>query len=377
MNGIHGLTVAQAGGQRCHLSSLQPPLGIEGSFHLRLWNARDYSPPCSANLCVCVCCIDAVYYCVYPYTPIIKSHNDVQVLATESIQTIQRALDACHFVPAVELVKRPSIQQIDDSDIFAGFEPCKGMVGGQRKTIDVGGAASMLGPLDFYFRQETRIDIVINQQGVIGCSHHKVLFIAASTFEADFKEDNLVIGQPSFGGNSENTVSTMIAYDNTMQPPPSSQSQDAEPAVQLAWSLPRLDTLHNAWSTTDSHFSCCLVGVSLSRFPSAGAPSPQSWAFLGSAVLALSPQCFQLLFSLWGWDQLSPTKRAPSPVYSALRSATLGRQQNSRADQKSRIGDPCGSFAGNLPVCGHQKFICNCGIHSLSALSLGATILSH
>ncbi|KAL0618250.1 Transcription intermediary factor 1-alpha [Plecturocebus cupreus] len=44
--------------------------------------------------------------------------------------------------------------------------------------------------------------------------------------------------------------------------------------------------------------------------------------------------------------------------------------------EKRRAGDPCGSFPGNLPVCGHQKFICSCGIHSLSALSLGATILS-
>ncbi|KAL0619135.1 hypothetical protein AAY473_011815 [Plecturocebus cupreus] len=46
------------------------------------------------------------------------------------------------------------------------------------------------------------------------------------------------------------------------------------------------------------------------------------------------------------------------------------------AGQKSRAGNPGGSFARNLPVCGHQKFVCNCGIHSLSALSLGATILS-
>ncbi|KAL0620950.1 Zinc finger protein, partial [Plecturocebus cupreus] len=56
-------------------------------------------------------------------------------------------------------------------------------------------------------------------------------------------------------------------------------------------------------------------------------------------------------------------------------SCTL-RTEKRRAGQKSRAGDPGGSFAGNLPVCGHQKFICNCGIHSLSALSLGATILS-
>ncbi|KAL0603713.1 60S ribosomal protein L7a [Plecturocebus cupreus] len=71
-----------------------------------------------------------------------------------------------------------------------------------------------------------------------------------------------------------------------------------------------------------------------------------------------------------GWDQLSPTKRAPSPVYSARRSAALGRRQNSHAGQKSRAGDPCGSFAGNLPVCENQKFVCNCGIHSLCAFTV-------
>ncbi|KAL0598388.1 hypothetical protein AAY473_033751, partial [Plecturocebus cupreus] len=53
----------------------------------------------------------------------------------------------------------------------------------------------------------------------------------------------------------------------------------------------------------------------------------------------LSLQRFQLLFSLWGWDQLSPTKRAPSPVYSAPRSAAPGPWQNSRAGQKSRAGN--------------------------------------
>ncbi|KAL0625134.1 hypothetical protein AAY473_004185 [Plecturocebus cupreus] len=56
-------------------------------------------------------------------------------------------------------------------------------------------------------------------------------------------------------------------------------------------------------------------------------------------------------------------------------SRTLGTKKR-HAGQKSRPGDPCGSFAGNLPVCGHQKFVCSCGVHSLSVLSLGATILS-
>ncbi|KAL0601760.1 hypothetical protein AAY473_027953 [Plecturocebus cupreus] len=57
-----------------------------------------------------------------------------------------------------------------------------------------------------------------------------------------------------------------------------------------------------------------------------GAPSPQSWAFPGSAVL-LGPQRFQLLFSLWGWDQRSPTKRAPPiPAHSAPRSAVPAKR---------------------------------------------------
>ncbi|KAL0620701.1 hypothetical protein AAY473_009026 [Plecturocebus cupreus] len=80
-------------------------------------------------------------------------------------------------------------------------------------------------------------------------------------------------------------------------------------------------------TTTQPHFFCC-SGYSQTpglNFPLAGTPSLQSWAFPGSAVLALSPQRFQLLFSLWGWDQRSPTKRAPSPVHSAPRSATQAK----------------------------------------------------
>ncbi|KAL0603041.1 DNA repair protein RAD51-like protein 1, partial [Plecturocebus cupreus] len=66
-------------------------------------------------------------------------------------------------------------------------------------------------------------------------------------------------------------------------------------------------------------------------------PTEQGLPGFGCACCeTLSPQRFQLLFSLWAWDQRSPTKRAPSPVHSALRSATPGRRQNSRAGQESR-----------------------------------------
>ncbi|KAL0613771.1 Receptor-type tyrosine-protein phosphatase mu, partial [Plecturocebus cupreus] len=102
-------------------------------------------------------------------------------------------------------------------------------------------------------------------------------------------------------------------------------------------------------------------------FPS-GRSFPTELGLPGSAVL-LSPQRFQLLFSLWGWDRPRPTKRAPpSPAHSAPRSATPG--------QKSRAGDLRGSLAGNLPVRGHQIFVCNCGVHSLSVPSPRATIPS-
>ncbi|KAL0583984.1 hypothetical protein AAY473_040566 [Plecturocebus cupreus] len=63
------------------------------------------------------------------------------------------------------------------------------------------------------------------------------------------------------------------------------------------------------------------------------------------------------------------------PDQKGIQSRTL-RTEKRHAGQKSRAGNPGGSFARNLPVCGHQKFIGNCSIHSLSALSLGATILS-
>ncbi|KAL0626491.1 Myelin-associated neurite-outgrowth inhibitor [Plecturocebus cupreus] len=100
-------------------------------------------------------------------------------------------------------------------------------------------------------------------------------------------------------------------------------------------------------------------------FPSGDARSPQSWAFPGSAVLALF-SALPIAVLLVGMGPVEPL---------GTQSRTL-RTEKLRASQKSRAGDPGGSFAGNLPVCGHQKFVCNCSIHSLSALSLGATILS-
>ncbi|KAL0624349.1 hypothetical protein AAY473_008068, partial [Plecturocebus cupreus] len=100
-------------------------------------------------------------------------------------------------------------------------------------------------------------------------------------------------------------------------------------------------------------------------FPSGGAPSPQSWAFPGSAVLALS-SALPIAVLLVGMGPAEPL---------GTQSRTLCTEKRC-AGQKSHAGDPGGSFSGNLPICGHQKFVCNCSIHSLSALSLGATILS-
>ncbi|KAL0620517.1 Histone demethylase UTY [Plecturocebus cupreus] len=96
-----------------------------------------------------------------------------------------------------------------------------------------------------------------------------------------------------------------------------------------------------------------------------GAPFPQSWAFPGSAVLALS-SALPIAVPLVGMGPAEPL---------GTQSCTFCTEKR-RANQKSRAGDAGGSFARNLPICGHQKFVCNCSIHSLSALSLGATILS-
>ncbi|KAL0590723.1 Zinc finger protein [Plecturocebus cupreus] len=60
------------------------------------------------------------------------------------------------------------------------------------------------------------------------------------------------------------------------------------------------------------------------------------------------------------------------PVYSAPGSAALGHRQNSHAGQKSRACDPCGSSAGNLPVCGQQKFVGKRGFTMLVRLVLNS-----
>ncbi|KAL0596178.1 hypothetical protein AAY473_034126 [Plecturocebus cupreus] len=57
-----------------------------------------------------------------------------------------------------------------------------------------------------------------------------------------------------------------------------------------------------------------------------------------------------------------------APDQKGVQSCTL-RTEKRRAGQKSRAGDLRGSLAGNLPVRGHQIFVCNCGVHSLSAPS--------
>ncbi|KAL0607701.1 retrotransposable element ORF2 protein [Plecturocebus cupreus] len=100
-------------------------------------------------------------------------------------------------------------------------------------------------------------------------------------------------------------------------------------------------------------------------FSFGGCSFPTDWAFPGSAVLALS-SALPIAVLLVGMGPAEPL---------GTQSRTLCTEKRCTG-RKSRARDPGGSFAGNLPVCRHQKFVCNCGIHSLSALSLGATILS-
>ncbi|KAL0629390.1 LOW QUALITY PROTEIN: hypothetical protein AAY473_002715 [Plecturocebus cupreus] len=114
--------------------------------------------------------------------------------------------------------------------------------------------------------------------------------------------------------------------------PPASASQSAGITGVSHYTRPSSYTVLNSqqqWSCSLARLECSgiiIVHCSFKLLGSRSAPSPQSWAFPGSAVL-LSPQRFQLLFSLWGWDQRSPTKRAPpSPAHSALRSAAPAKR---------------------------------------------------
>ncbi|KAL0613894.1 LOW QUALITY PROTEIN: Protein Hook-like protein 3 [Plecturocebus cupreus] len=65
------------------------------------------------------------------------------------------------------------------------------------------------------------------------------------------------------------------------------------------------------------------------------------------------------------------------PVYFAPGSAALRHRQNSRAGQKSRAGDPCGSSAGNLLVCGQQKFARKESLVLLLRLECSGMISAH
>ncbi|KAL0607118.1 hypothetical protein AAY473_023720 [Plecturocebus cupreus] len=111
-----------------------------------------------------------------------------------------------------------------------------------------------------------------------------------------------------------------------------------------------------------------LVSLSLefTGFSFGGRPFPTELGLPGFSCACSQSSALPVAVLLVGMGPAEPL---------GTQSRTL-RTKKCRAGQKSRAGDPGGSFAGNLPVCGHQKFVCNCGIHLLSVLSLGATILS-
>ncbi|KAL0615035.1 hypothetical protein AAY473_015487 [Plecturocebus cupreus] len=89
------------------------------------------------------------------------------------------------------------------------------------------------------------------------------------------------------------------------------------------------------------------------------------------------PSRVQLCFSVLSTSNCcSPCGDGTSGARLKGRPVRTLRTEKRRAGQKSRAGDPCGSLAGNLAVRGHQIFVCNCSVHSLSAPSPRATIPS-
>ncbi|KAL0621125.1 LINE-1 retrotransposable element ORF1 protein, partial [Plecturocebus cupreus] len=103
-------------------------------------------------------------------------------------------------------------------------------------------------------------------------------------------------------------------------------------------------------------------------FSFGGRPFPTELGLPGFSCASQS-SALPIAVLLVGMGPASPDQKG------ATQSRTL-RTEKRRAGQKSRAGDLHGSLAGNLPVRGHQIFVCNCGIHSLSAPSPRATIPS-
>ncbi|KAL0609670.1 hypothetical protein AAY473_019429 [Plecturocebus cupreus] len=126
-------------------------------------------------------------------------------------------------------------------------------------------------------------------------------------------------------------------------------------------------------SVSSSHSSsvkpCSLADEELrSPFSFGGRPFPTELGLPGFSCASQS-SALPIAVLLVGMGPAAPDQKGTT------QSCTL-RNEKRRAGQKSRAGDLRGSLAGNLPVRGHQIFVCICGFHSLSAPSPRATILS-
>ncbi|KAL0593087.1 Cohesin subunit SA-1 [Plecturocebus cupreus] len=126
-------------------------------------------------------------------------------------------------------------------------------------------------------------------------------------------------------------------------------------------------------SVSSSHSSsvkpCSLADEELrSPFSFGGRSFPTELGLPGFSCASQS-SALPIAVLLVGMGPAAPNQKG------ATQSRTL-RSEKRRASQKSRAGDLHGSLAGNLPVRGQQIFVCNCGVHSLSAPSPGATIPS-
>ncbi|KAL0604708.1 Zinc finger protein, partial [Plecturocebus cupreus] len=104
------------------------------------------------------------------------------------------------------------------------------------------------------------------------------------------------------------------------------------------------------------------------QFSFGGRPFPTELGLPGFSCASQS-SALPIAVLLVGMGQAAPDQKGTT------QSRTL-RTEKRHAGQKSRAGDLHGSLAGNLPVRGHQIFICNCGVRSLSAPSPRATIPS-
>ncbi|KAL0609250.1 hypothetical protein AAY473_021537 [Plecturocebus cupreus] len=136
------------------------------------------------------------------------------------------------------------------------------------------------------------------------------------------------------------------------------------PVIPTLWEAEAGISRSQEFKTSLTNMSKIPVGIKAghsNKFSFGERPFPTELGLPGFSCASQS-SALPIAVLLVGMGPAAPDQKGTT------QSRTL-RTEKRRAGQKSRAGDPCGSLAGNLPVRGHQIFVCNCGILALCALT--------